>query len=200
MALILCILIIVVILGKSSIDKASATSYEKEYKAKYQEQKERFERFKNKYEDRLLEDEIGTWFYKNDARINRMQDLIRSEVGVEPTRTMTIMAIMASKCKIPHRFIESGIGRPIWVSERKHTYTQQMKRLRDQLVFLKWYDKKLRENGMTDDSLICIEDGEKFGVKNKYPVSDMVGHDRGSTYCWHGNVDKCMCGFGGYWE
>jgi len=205
MAFILFIIITLALLLKAGSDKAAVADFRRWSDNKIAEESERFNNFCKRHEDQYLERQIRNRVSWGEEESSNMRQSVRDSVGIEPTDEMVVMSLMALKCKIPYDFIYYGISAPCR-NPSMLTPEDYQKRTKDQLKFLKWYDKLLKDSGMRGDELIGLERGEfttKDGSKNKtlwsgyrkeYIVSDMCAL-QGEIFCWHGNADRVRVGY-----
>lgn len=191
MSLIIAVFIVIILLlirgGDTLQSRMNAVSISKKSDAR--------DKFCDKYTDVELEDQCNILISKYCAStdcesINRLRIEIIKNVGeIEFTGNMLLCAIMAEKCKVPMAYALGGFHDSITYGGGI-TRLEALKRSEERFKFLKWYNEKLKTNGMDDDELYFLSQKSTIGssampdYSKKVRVSDMTEHSPGGVYFW----------------
>lgn len=127
--------------------------------------KSAYEEFSRKYGNKRLEQVYAEDIKNSSDFSKRIAEEISIKTGLEPSREMVLMGMMAESCKIPQKFIDGGISSPI---RGKMTDSQFDDYSKKYLSFIRWYNNKLRANGMEQDLLYVKNDKDsRLWYKNK---------------------------------
>ena len=190
MALVVAIIIIIVLAIKGFSDKSYTNHIRRETQSRIQDSTEIKRAFIAKYVDKRLEDTI----LSDGAEVEEMRNLIKEEVGINPSITMVKVALMAKRGKIPSEYANVGIGNQIYWGgkhSKAKTYTESQDLRNEQFKFIKWYNKYLIKNGMDDDQLYYMsnescEAPNHISKDNATPVMYMSNARNGGFYFWNG--------------
>lgn len=165
MYLILAIIIGVFLFSRTGFDAMSYKSAVRDIDSNIDSMKSAYEEFSRKYGNKRLE-QIYAEDIKNSSDFSkRIAEEISIKTGLEPSREMVLMGMMAESCKIPQKFIDGGISSPI---RGKMTDSQFDDYSKKYLSFIRWYNNKLRANGMEQDLLYVKNDKDsRLWYKNK---------------------------------
>lgn len=166
MYLILAIIIGVILISRTGLDSISYKSAVDDINKNIDSMKSAHEEFSRKYGSKRLE-QIYAEDIKNSSDFSkRIMEEIYNVTGLEPSWEMVLMGMMAESCKIPQKFIDGGISSPI----RRNTMTdlQFDDYSKKYLSFIRWYNGKLRANGMEHNLLYVKNDKDsRLWYKNK---------------------------------
>jgi len=145
----------IILFSRVKIDSISYRNSIDEMNRESELMKSAYEEFSRKYGSKRLE-----WLYEEEIKngsefSKRISDEISLKVGLKPTREMILMGMMAESCKIPQRFIDGGISSPARFKMTDQQFDDYSKKY---LSFIRWYNKKLRTNGMEQDLLYVKND------------------------------------------
>lgn len=186
MYLILAIVIGCILFSRFKLDDISFKEAQKNIDDNIEMQKASHEEFRRKYSSEMLE-RTYTEDINNDTEFaRRIKNEISLKTKLIPTREMILMGMMAESCKIPRKFIDGGISSPYRGNMSEWEFDDYSKKF---LLFIKWYNKKLRANGMHQDLLYIKNDSDtRLWYKNKieYCLSlDRVDNPRfQGAYIW----------------
>lgn len=195
MSLIMAIIIAVIILSVKGFESSQRNIST----ANFNRIQEKRREFEDRYVDQDFEhiccDLIDKYYFEkqNIAEIERVINKIKSEIdGISLTKKMILCAVMAENCKIPSGCCARGInnkyagGGPTIPRAKVEGDAENL------FKFLKWYNRKLIENGMDDDELYFLGSGEAsmapYGLdfNKKVSVASMTKYEIGGIYFWNG--------------
>lgn len=165
MYLILAIIIGVFLFSRTGLDAMSYKSAVRDIDSNIDSMKSAYEEFSRKYGNKRLEQVYAEDIKNSSDFSKRIAEEISIKTGLEPSREMVLMGMMAESCKIPQKFIDGGISSPI---RGKMTDSQFDDYSKKYLSFIRWYNNKLRANGMEQDLLYVKNDKDsRLWYKNK---------------------------------
>ena len=149
-----------------------------------------------------IEREIKFW----TPMVQKVFDEISQIIDLPPTEPMLVWAILAEKGKVPPLpFINltgctvlEDMHDAVWLNNKSY-FVSSEKCYEERLKYLKWYDKKLRDNGM-EYELMGIpwdkKDGKDAGHfiyrrKNMIPIKDYTALTQDVLF-WE-PIEKSLC-------
>lgn len=146
MSLVITIILFVILFVKITSEKAGVSTTRREYAEQREIRKRKYEDFKNKHEDVVLEHEVKVnGLIQEDAR-----KLIIENTDIKvPSFDMIRMIAMAKHGKIPSEFFDHMIG-----ASSEGDAVENQAQWNAELSFLKYYDVLLRSHGCDEDLIL----------------------------------------------